>query len=359
MTDTTDAGPLDDLKAKFPNGVWTTRATARLQNALIEGTGLGSLQPAVGWAARMQGTDDPRPFESPKMLLFAGAYPEGWDAGESAPLADQVLAVQRGEGLLGAAVTRAGVPAEVVETGASDGVEGPLLDESRLAECLALGRERADRAIDGGADILLIAGLGAGATTAAVGVCSFIAKDDITAFMPQLRMPGGLVDDVSWMARVSVLRDHLAFNHGFRRKADALVARLAGAEIGAMAGAILAAATRSTAMLLDGAAAAAAMMLARDFGLAAPKWCYMPNRSPHPVVAKLAKQGGLADDFGLGLDLGEGAGLPVGWELLQQALRFSEALPLQESEERKREAAEDESAEEPAEDTAGDEHESD
>ncbi|WP_026922357.1 nicotinate-nucleotide--dimethylbenzimidazole phosphoribosyltransferase [Glycomyces arizonensis] len=328
MTDTTDAGPLDDLKPKFPNGVWTTRANARLQDALIEGTGLGNLHAAVGWAARMQATDAPEPFTSPRMLLFAGEYPEDWDAGDASPLADQVLAVQRGEGLIGAEVTRAGIPVEVIETGASGGGEGPLLDESALEEALALGRETADRAVDGGADLLLIAGLGAGAATAAVAVCSFVAKEDITAYMPQLHAPGGLVDDSSWMRRVAALRDHLAFNHGFKRKPASLVSRLGGAEVGAMAGAILTAATRSTPMLLDGPAAVAAMTLARDYGLASPKWCYMPNRSPHPVVAKLAKQGGLADDVGLGLGLGDGAGLVLGWELLQQSLRLSAALPL-------------------------------
>src|SRR5690606_37478781 len=267
------------------------------------------------------------PFSSPRMLLFAGEYPRGWAAGDTAPLAEQVLAVRRGEGLIGGEAARAGLPVEVVETGPSEGVEGPLLDEPALAEALTLGRETADRAIDGGADLLLVGGLGAGAATAAVAICSFVAKEDITSFLPQLHAPGGLVDDVSWMARVAALRDHLAFNHGFKRKADALVSRLAGAQIGAMAGAILASATRSTPVLLDGAAAAAAMMLARDYGLAAPKWCYMPNRSAHPVVAKLAKQGGLADDFGLALDLGDGAGLVVGWELLQHALRLSAALP--------------------------------
>ena len=332
MTDTTDAGPLDGLKPKFPNGVWTTRANARLQNTLIEGTGLGNLQAAVGWAARMQATEAPEPFSSPRMLLFAGEYPRGWAAGDTAPLAEQVLAVRRGEGLIGGEAARAGLPVEVVETGPSEGVEGPLLDEPALAEALTLGRETADRAIDGGADLLLVGGLGAGAATAAVAICSFVAKEDITSFLPQLHAPGGLVDDVSWMARVAALRDHLAFNHGFKRKADALVSRLAGAQIGAMAGAILASATRSTPVLLDGAAAAAAMMLARDYGLAAPKWCYMPNRSAHPVVAKLAKQGGLADDFGLALDLGDGAGLVVGWELLQHALRLSAALPPAEGE---------------------------
>lgn len=328
MTETTDAGPLADLKAKFPNGVWTTRANARLQDALIEGAGLGRLQPAVGWAARMQATDAPEPFSSPQMLLFAGEYPDGWDTGDYAPVEEQTEALEQGEGPLAEQAARSGLPITVVRTPASEGVEGPLLDETELNEVLRLGRESADRAIDAGADILLIAGIGAGASTAAVGVCSFIAKEDITTYLPQLHAPGGSVFDTAWMGRIAALRDHLAFNRGFKRSPEALVTRLGGAQLGAMAAAIFTAATRSTAILIDGPAAMAAMMIARDFGLAAPKWCYAPNRSTHPVVVKLAKQGGLADDLGFELDLPDAAALPFGWDLLQQSLRIAQSLPM-------------------------------
>ncbi|MEU5153277.1 nicotinate-nucleotide--dimethylbenzimidazole phosphoribosyltransferase [Glycomyces sp. NPDC021274] len=333
MTETTDAGPLADLKAKFPNGVWTTRANARLQDALIEGAGLGRLQPAIGWAARMQATEAPVPFTAPQMLLFAGEYPDGWAAGDYAPVEEQAEALEQGEGPLAEQAARAGLPLTVVRTPASEGVEGPLLDETELNEVLRLGRESADRAIDAGADILLIAGLGAGAATASVAVCSFIAKDDITTYQPQLRAPGGSVHDAAWMGRVAALRDHLAFNRGFKRSPEALVTRLAGAQLGAMAAAIFTAATRSTAILIDGPAAMAAMMIARDFGLAAPKWCYAPNRSTHPVVVKLAKQGGLADDLGFELDLPDAAALPLGWDLIQTGLRLSQSLPMPAKEE--------------------------
>lgn len=333
MTETTDAGPLADLKAKFPNGVWTTRANARLQDALIEGAGLGRLQPAIGWAARMQATDAPEPFASPQMLLFAGEYPDGWASGDYAPAEEQAEALEKGEGPLAEQAARSGLPITVVRTPASEGVEGPLLDETELNEVLRLGRESADRAIDAGADLLLVSGLGAGASTAAVAVCSFIAKEDITTYMPQLRAPGGSVFDAAWMGRIAALRDHLAFNRGFKRSPEALVMRLGGAQLGVMAAAIFTAATRSTAVLIDGPAAMAAMMIARDFGLAAPKWCYAPNRSTHPVVVKLAKQGGLADDLGFELDLPDGAALPFGWDLLQQGLRISQSLPMPAQEE--------------------------
>lgn len=354
MTETTDAGPLADLKAKFPNGVWTTRANARLQDALIEGAGLGRLQPAVGWAARMQATEAPEPFASPQMLLFAGEYPPGWDAGDYAPVEEQAAALEQGEGALAEQASRAGLPVTVIRTPPSEGVEGPLLDETELNEALRLGRESADRAIDAGADLLLIAGLGAGAATASVAVCSFIAKDDITTYQPPLRAPGGTVADSAWMGRIAALRDHLAFNRDFKRSPEALVSRLGGAQLGAMAAAIFTAATRSTAILIDGPAAIAAMMIARDYGLAAPKWCYAPNRSAHPVVVKLAKQGGLADDLGFDLDLPDAVALPLGWELLQQSLRLSQSLPMPAKEEPEPEPAPAAAAAEaaPAEETA-------
>lgn len=333
MTETTDAGPLADLKAKFPNGVWTTRANARLQDALIEGSGLGRLQTAVGWAARMQATEAPEPFASPRMLLFAGEYPEGWDAGDYASVEDRAAALERGEGPLAEQAARSGLPVTVVRTPATEGREGPLLDETELDAALRLGRETADRAIDEGADLLLVSGLGAGAVTASVAVCAFIAKDEVTNFQPQLHAPGGSVFDSAWMGRVSALRDHLAFNRGFKRSPNEIVARLGGAALGTMAAAIFTAAVRSTPMLVDGPAAIAAVMIARDFGLAAPKWCYAPNRSAHPVEVKLAKQAGLADDLVLELDLPDAAALPIGWELLQTALRVSQALPMPAKEE--------------------------
>jgi nicotinate-nucleotide--dimethylbenzimidazole phosphoribosyltransferase len=122
VTETTDAGPLADLKAKFPNGVWTTRANARLQDALIEGAGLGRFQPAVGWAARMQATDAPEPFTSPQMLLFAGEYPDGWATGDYAPVEEQAEALENGEGPLAEQAARSGLPITVVRTPASEGV---------------------------------------------------------------------------------------------------------------------------------------------------------------------------------------------------------------------------------------------
>ena len=118
MTQTTPPRPPADLTPQFPNGVWTTRANARLQDALIEGAGLGGLHPAIGWAARMQATEAPVPFSAPRMLLFAGEYPAGWDTGDYAPVLEQAEALEQGEGALAEQAARAGLPVTVVRTGA-------------------------------------------------------------------------------------------------------------------------------------------------------------------------------------------------------------------------------------------------
>ncbi|MFC4336613.1 nicotinate-nucleotide--dimethylbenzimidazole phosphoribosyltransferase [Salininema proteolyticum] len=323
MTDSTELAPIAEVKAKFPNGVWTSRARRRLERLVRRPSGFGTWEGSLTWAARVQGTAEPVPFSTPRALLFAGEYPEAWDAGFEGGLAEQMADVEAQTGPLGAAFADAGLPVELVEVAPSLGSGGPLLTPEEVEDALLVGRETADAAIDSGADVLLMAGLGLGAEMAAVAVCAGVLKNDIANYLPLSALPDGIVDDYSWMERVSALRDHLALNRGFERKPGEIVAHVAGAELGAMAAAIVTAASREVPVVLDGPVAAAAAMLARDFQLASPKWCCMPNRAPHPVVEKMANQAGLPDGVGLTLDLGDGAGLVPGWTQLQAALAVS------------------------------------
>ena len=328
MSESTAPGPLTDLKAKFPNAVWTTRANNRLLRAQIPGSGLGGLAPGVGWAARVQGTAAPQPFDTPKMLMFAGRYPDGWSDGDTPNLDEQVAATVQGTSLLAQTAAEANLPLEVVDIDKREAEFPALLNESARDEVLAVGRDHANRAIDSGSDLLIIGTLGAGATTASAAVTSFTTRMEITQLVPPMTNPGGLINDAAWMRRVAALRDHMAPNRRFKRQADAIVARLGGAALGAAAGAIVAAAVRRVPVLVDGAGGLGAMMIAREYTLAAPKWCYSPDRSPHPVVTRLAKQTGMALGSGLGVDVADGVGTVLGWGLMQQALQLSQAIPI-------------------------------
>ncbi|QSB06362.1 nicotinate-nucleotide--dimethylbenzimidazole phosphoribosyltransferase [Natronoglycomyces albus] len=330
MSESTAAGPMTDLKAKFPNAVWTTRALNRLARAQIPGSGLGGLAASVGWAARVQGTASPVPFSAPRLIQFCGAYPPGWDAGELIAVPELIASTRKGESLLASTAAQAQVPVEIVEVPGHEFVAPGLLDTASLHSAQSLGRQSADRAIDQGADILLIGTFGAGAATAAAAVTSFTTRMDITELVAPMFNREGLIDDASWMRRVAALRDHMAHNRGFKRKADDVSARLGGAALSAAAAAIVSAAVRSVPVLLDGPGAMAAMMIAREYTLAAPKWCYSPDRSPHPVVERLAKQTGMAAGAGLGVDIADGISNVLGWQLMQRAVELAASLPIPE-----------------------------
>ncbi|HZE38038.1 MAG TPA: hypothetical protein VE172_04425, partial [Stackebrandtia sp.] len=72
-----------DVKVPFPDAAYATRATTRLTEALVPGTGIGSLAPAVAWAARVQATEAPRPFASVATLIVNGAHAGGFAYGDA------------------------------------------------------------------------------------------------------------------------------------------------------------------------------------------------------------------------------------------------------------------------------------
>src|SRR5699024_705957 len=71
----------------------------------------------------------------------------------------------------------------------------------------------------------------------------------------------------------------------------------------------------------------AAALTSRDFSLGAPKWCYAPDRIPHPVVKKAAGQVGMIQPVGPGMDIGEGCASMHALPGLQATLRLINELP--------------------------------
>jgi nicotinate-nucleotide--dimethylbenzimidazole phosphoribosyltransferase len=137
---------------------------------------------------------------------------------------------------------------------------------------------------------------------------------------PRVRRPGGVIDDNVWMRRVAAIRDAFARLGGPGREARVMLGELGGPVMATLVGAIVGAAVRRTPMLIDGPVAAAAALVSRDFSLGAPKWCYAPDRLPHPVVSEAADQIGLAEPLGFGVDLGEGCAALHALPLLQETL---------------------------------------
>lgn len=277
----------------------------------------------VAWAGRMQATATPKAFDKVTGIAVTGTH-----AGDFASGDDDTEARQHGDTLLATLAERAGVALDVVQVGPSDAAEtGPALSEDRYYEALEHGAGLADAAVDSGTDLIVLSGHGPGTQTAAVAVASHMTRTSTVDLSPRLHRPGGLIDDNSWMARVAALRDTFARVDAPKRDALTMVTEFGGAVIATAAAVIMGAALRRTPVLIDGPVGFAAALVARDFSLGAPKWCYAPDRMPHPVVDKAAKQIGMAEPLGFGLDVGEGCAALHATPLLQDTLRLVERLP--------------------------------
>lgn len=319
-----DNTPLADAKVPFPDAAYATRTTNRLTTALIPGSGLGKLATAVSWAGRVQGTDSPKAFTRVAGLVVDGNHRGDYAAGEDAQGQDRARHVE----LLSQLAQRANVPLEYVETedAAAAEVESAM-DEATYLAALEHGKTVADRCIDSGVDLIVLCGIGAGTSSAAIAVGSHLTRTPLVEMSPRLLRPGGFIDDNTWMRRTAAIRDTFARLNGPQRNAKTTLSEFGGPVIATLTAIIVSAAVRRTPMLIDGPVAAAAALVARDFSLGAPKWCYAPDRAPHPVVDKATKQIGMAEPLGFGVDLGDGCGALNSLPILQDSLQLVEALP--------------------------------
>lgn len=328
MSEDSSATVLDKVKVPFPDAAYATRSTNRLASALVPGSGLGNLVNVVSWAGRVQATAEPVPFENVRAVLVSGTCEGGFAAGEAESdgvSADVGSVIDR-------LADRAEVPVQRVETEPNGAAEdGPVLTEDEYAEAITLGGQAADNHIDAGADALVLIGSGSGVTAAAVAVTAHMTRTPFVDLSPRIQVPGGLFDDNIWMRRVAATRDAFARADGPARKARATLSHFGGRALATMTGFVVAAGLRRTPVLFDGPVAAAAALTARDFSLGAPKWCYAPDRIPHPVVEKVAGQVGMANPIGPGMDVGEGCAVLHVLPQLQEALRLASELPYPES----------------------------
>jgi nicotinate-nucleotide--dimethylbenzimidazole phosphoribosyltransferase len=319
-----DNSPLAGVKVPFPDAAYATRTSTRLAEALVPGTGLGKLGAAIAWAGRVQGTDRPVPFRNVTGLVVTGAHHGGFAAGDDdpgKPLGDASALFER-------LAERAGVPLRYLETvPGAPAEDGPVLSDDDYIEALAQGQQAADGCIDAGADLIVLSATGPGTTAAAIAVAAHLTRTPPVELSPRMLLPGAVIDDNIWMRRTAAIRDTFARLNGPARDARTTLTEFGGPVIATATAIIVAAAVRRTPLLIDGPVGAAAALVARDFSLGAPKWCYAPDRMPHPVVDKAAKQVGMAEPLGFGVDVGEGCAMLAALPVLQDALRLANDLP--------------------------------
>lgn len=153
--------------------------------------------------------------------------------------------------------------------------------DSMIRAAVGLGVAAADRAIDSGATLLVLATstpLGSDRSTAARAALSLVARREASAVLPQ---PPGL-SDRAWMTLCSRIRDETARAVAQRGDMLAALSALRAWDLAYAVGTLLGAAARRTACLLDGVEPLAAAVVAHRLAYRSRGWWLAASDSPDP-----------------------------------------------------------------------------
>ncbi|RRV11896.1 nicotinate-nucleotide--dimethylbenzimidazole phosphoribosyltransferase [Stutzerimonas xanthomarina] len=296
---------------------------------------LGQLEALAVSLAAMQGSERPQ-VERLHVSVFAGDHgvvEEGVSAYPQSVTGQMLRNFVGGGAALSVLSKRLGAPLEVIDLGTVeplqlDGVshlrlglgtanlarEAAMSDEQmRLA--LAAGRDSAQRAAQGSAQLFIGGEMGIGNTTSASALAAvLLPRSPLT-----LVGPGTGLDLAGVRHKVQVIQDAVRLHAEHCVAPLEALRRLGGFEIAALAGAYLRCAQLGIAVLVDGFICSAAALCAVRLNPACRTWLIFAHRSAEPGHLAVLEALGAVPLLDLGLRLGEGSGAALAVPLLQQA----------------------------------------
>jgi nicotinate-nucleotide--dimethylbenzimidazole phosphoribosyltransferase len=312
-------------------------AVARHAELAVPDGALGRLAELGVWLAAAQGVCPPRPPARPRVVVVAGDHgiaAAGVSADPAGATARHADAVRDHTAPVGVLAPVAGVSVRVVDIALDTDPDGTerhrvrrgsgridredALRADEVERAVAVGRALADEEVDAGADLLIPASLGVGATTPAATLVATLTGTEPVAVIGR----GSGIDDAGWMRKAAAVRDAMRRARPHARDPLALLRVAGGADIAALAGFCAQAAVRRTPVLLDGLVVGAAAMLADELAAGAREWWLLAQRSEDPAMALVVehlKQPPLLD---LGVRIGDGTGAVAAVPLLQMAARL-------------------------------------
>jgi nicotinate-nucleotide--dimethylbenzimidazole phosphoribosyltransferase len=299
---------------------------------------LGRLEELAILLAGMTG--DPFPdVVPPGVLVFAGDHgivEEGVSAFPQEVTKQMVYNFVRGGAAINVFARQIGALLRVVDVGVAadletDGVwkkkvrygTANFLREHAMTReeahrCVEAGMEAAETIVAEGARLLIIGEMGIGNTTASSAMLAALTGADAEAVVGR----GTGISDQAWQHKVQVVKEALA-----ARKPDLLdpldvLEKVGGLEIGAMAGAVIGAASRQVPVLVDGFISTVAALLAVRLCSDVRDYLIVGHRSiepGHAFVLRLLDKQPLLD---LNLRLGEGSGAAVAFPIVEASARM-------------------------------------
>ena len=288
--------PFDDIRAliselKPADEAGRTLCLERLRQIGAPGA-LGSLEPVIGWIAGWRGTPV---LHRPIIALYAGAHA---GVGDAAATRAQLEAIAAGAAPVSRAALHLGAGLDVfdlaIDRPVGDPRLGPAMSERECAATMAFGME----ALAKQPDLLVLGALGGGVDFSAAALACALSGEE----------PSDVLAAAVNRARDQAANDPLQ-----------LLRQLGGRETAAICGAIVAAGSQRTPVLLDGYPAAAAAAVLHAVAPAAIAHCRVGQVGDAPGHGALLGRLGLASLFDLRIALGDGTGSTAALSLIKLA----------------------------------------
>jgi len=333
--------------SEFPN--WVTavpprpdlsveiRARERQARLTKPAGSLGQLEELAVKLASLGGTDKPS-VAAPHILIFAGDHGithEGVSAYPSEVTGQMLANFVSGGAAISVLAREQGAVLQVIDTGTllhrtPEGVHvdkvaygtrnfrrEEALTEDELFHALGAGRDAARRAINGGADLLILGEMGIGNTSSASAVAAALLDGDVAA----LAGAGTGLNAEGISHKMRVITDSLIFHglDGGKASAANVLRKVGGHEIAALVGAAITAAQERVPVLVDGFICSAAILAAVTANPSVRDWLLFSHRSTENGHAAILTALNADPLFDLGLRLGEGSGAALALPLLRLA----------------------------------------
>jgi nicotinate-nucleotide--dimethylbenzimidazole phosphoribosyltransferase len=193
---------------------------------------------------------------------------------------------------------------------------GDALTPGAIDAAIRSGARAADEEVDSGADLLIAAAAGSATPSADVVV-------SIMALVEPVKVVGlsTNLSDPEWMTWVAEVRDARVRGLPHRHEVAELLACVGDLQLAALTGFVLRAAARRTPVLLDGVAAAAAALLAREVAPNVVRWWHAGAGSTRPAHALALEEFAGVPILDLRLRVDDGIGAVLAVQLLRAAAR--------------------------------------
>ncbi len=215
-----------------------------------------------------------------------------------------------------------GVVDRKIRPGTADMARGPAMSRAEALAAMEVGREMAYAASDDGVDLLGVGEMGICNTSTSSAVLAALTGRPAAGLTGR----GAGIDDPTLARKIAVIEQALRVNRPDPAAPIGVLHKVGGLDIAAMAGCFLGAAERRLPAVVDGFIAAVAALTAVRVDPRAREYLFASHRSQEPGFAAALSELGLRAVLDLDMRLGEGAGCPLAFFLIEAAARVADEM---------------------------------